>query len=66
MTEPKTSREEKANWFSADRPIISRGEDKLGRRGFAEAIAGAIDGWRGQESLVIALYGPWGTGKSSR
>jgi predicted KAP-like P-loop ATPase len=65
MTERNTSREKKAEWFSADRPIVSRSEDRLGRRGFAEAIAGAIDGWRGQESLVIALYGPWGTGKSS-
>src|SRR5205823_6051210 len=25
----------------------------------------AIHGWRGQDSLVIALYGHWGTGKSS-
>jgi predicted KAP-like P-loop ATPase len=51
--------------FSADRPIASRNEDKLDRRPFAEEIAGAVRGWRGNDSLVIALYGSWGTGKSS-
>jgi len=51
--------------FSSDRPIRSRAEDKLGRRPFAEAIAAAIQGWRGDDSLVIGLYGPWGCGKSS-
>src|SRR6266498_1098612 len=51
--------------FSADRTILNRSDDKLGRRHFAEAVASAIEGWRGRDSLVIALYGPWGTGKSS-
>ncbi|ACO32901.1 MULTISPECIES: P-loop NTPase fold protein [Acidobacterium] len=54
-----------SQWLSADRPIRSRSEDELGRRGFSEALADAIRGWSGQESLVIALYGPWGNGKSS-
>jgi predicted KAP-like P-loop ATPase len=51
--------------FSSDRPIAGRAEDKLGRRGFAEAIASAVQGWRKQESLVIGIHGSWGTGKSS-
>lgn len=51
--------------FSADRPIASREEDLLGRAGFADSLASAISGWKGNESLVIALYGPWGSGKSS-
>ena len=51
--------------FSADRPIGSREEDLLGRAGFADSLATAIKGWKGNESLVIALYGPWGSGKSS-
>lgn len=51
--------------FSADRPIVSREEDLLGRAGFADSLASAISGWEGNESLVIALYGPWGSGKSS-
>ena len=52
-------------WRSADRPIPGRAQDKLGRSGFAEAIATAIRGWEAKDSLVIALYGPGGTGKSS-
>jgi predicted KAP-like P-loop ATPase len=51
--------------FSSDRPITRRDEDKLGRRAFSEQIARAVRGWKGNDSLVIALYGPWGTGKSS-
>ncbi|MBI4322937.1 MAG: hypothetical protein HY596_01530 [Candidatus Omnitrophica bacterium] len=51
--------------FSYGRPIRRRAEDKLGRSGFAEAIAQAIQGWGGDDSLVVALHGPWGSGKSS-
>jgi predicted KAP-like P-loop ATPase len=51
--------------FSADRPIVSHQEDLLGRAAFSESVATAIRNWREQESLVIAIYGPWGSGKSS-
>jgi predicted KAP-like P-loop ATPase len=51
--------------FSADRPISSAQEDLLGRSSFAESLASAIGGWKGKDSLVVALYGPWGSGKSS-
>ncbi len=51
--------------FSADRPITSRTEDRLGRADFANSIASSITDWTDQESLVIALYGAWGSGKSS-
>jgi predicted KAP-like P-loop ATPase len=54
-----------SEWFSADKPIERRQEDLLGRRGFSEALADAIRRWSGQESLVLALYGEWGNGKSS-
>jgi len=54
-----------SEWLSADKPIESRKEDLLGRRGFSEALAGAIRGWSGRESLVLALFGAWGNGKSS-
>lgn len=56
---------DKKHQFSADRPIGSIEEDLLGRAPFAESLASAIKGWKGNESLVIALYGPWGSGKSS-
>jgi predicted KAP-like P-loop ATPase len=55
----------KKHQFSADQPIGSIEEDLLGRAPFAESLASAIKGWRGNESLVVALYGPWGSGKSS-
>jgi predicted KAP-like P-loop ATPase len=51
--------------FSSDRPIKSKGEDLLGRAHFADSLARAIAEWRGDDSLVLALFGPWGCGKSS-
>jgi len=51
--------------FSADRPITSPIDDLLGVTGFAESIAASIKGWTGRDSLIVALYGPWGSGKSS-
>lgn len=54
-----------SQWLSADRPIRSKEEDALGRRGFADGLAKGIRRWTGRESLVIALYGAWGSGKSS-
>jgi predicted KAP-like P-loop ATPase len=54
-----------SQWLSADRPIETRQEDELDRRGFSETMADAVRGWSGRDSLVIALYGAWGNGKSS-
>lgn len=51
--------------FNPDRPIESSREDKLERAEFAHLLAERISAWRGQESLVIGLYGDWGSGKSS-
>lgn len=51
--------------FSADRPITSHADDLLGVAGFAESLATSIRGWTGRDSLIVALYGPWGSGKSS-
>lgn len=51
--------------FSDDQPIRRAVDDRLGRTGFAHSLARAIHSWRGRESLVIALHGPWGSGKSS-
>ena len=49
----------------ADRPITSAKEDVLGRHEFAEALSRALRRWSGKDSLVVALYGEWGSGKSS-
>ncbi len=54
-----------AKAISADRPISLPPEDKLGRGVFAGGIARAITNWDGEESLVIGLYGEWGSGKTS-
>lgn len=51
--------------FSEDRPIQNTREDLLGRKVFSESIAAAISNCRGEQSLVVALYGAWGSGKSS-
>jgi predicted KAP-like P-loop ATPase len=51
--------------FSSDRPIQSRDADLLDRRVFAEHVAAAVRSWAGHDSLVLALYGQWGSGKSS-
>ncbi len=51
--------------FSADRPIVSIEEDLLDRSKFAESLSRAISGWKGKDSLVVALHGDWGSGKSS-
>lgn len=51
--------------FASERPIKTLAEDQLGRAGFARALAKVIDQWGGHDSLVLAIYGPWGAGKSS-
>lgn len=39
--------------------------DRLGRKLFAQGLARRIRAWDGKESLVIALCGEWGCGKTS-
>ena len=51
--------------LNPDRPISSREQDLLHRADFATEVAGALAGWRGDDSVVVALYGEWGSGKSS-
>ena len=51
--------------YSADRPIQSKKEDILSRAKFATSLADDIHLWEGGDSLVIALYGAWGSGKTS-
>ena len=38
--------------------------DDLNRLGFSRQVARGIVNWCGKESLVTALYGPWGSGKT--
>ena len=61
----KAKRGEPPTDFSADRPIASSRADRLGRKSFAEGLGSRIKAWRGRDSLVIALCGEWGCGKTS-
>lgn len=51
--------------FADDKPIYTDDKDLLGRSAFANNLAAAIASWKNKESLVIALMGAWGSGKSS-
>lgn len=53
------------NMISADRPIESTDEDRLGRKKFAEQLALTLLNWQAKDSLVVGIYGRWGTGKTS-
>ena len=48
-----------------DKPIKSPEEDKFGFKSLAETIADSISKMTAPEGTVIAINGPWGSGKSS-
>lgn len=56
---------ESSSELTADQPISSATHDALGRVPFAKQLAAAIASWKEDESVVIALYGRWGIGKTS-
>jgi predicted KAP-like P-loop ATPase len=64
-TRTKTSQKAAKYSYSADRPIRTEKDDLLGRATFAKSLADDIRVWGGHDSLVIALYGGWGCGKTS-
>lgn len=49
----------------SDKPIESPNEDRFGFNAFAQAIAETIQNIENPDGSVIAINGPWGTGKSS-
>ena len=51
--------------FRADLPISSLDEDLLERRSFSESLGNAILNYKENDSIVIGLYGSWGSGKTS-
>lgn len=51
--------------FRPDQPIQSRNEDLLGRQAFSVALADAICLYQDPNSIVVGLYGAWGSGKTS-
>lgn len=51
--------------FSPEKPITSASQDVLGRLHFAKSLSKSINGYQSEDSIVIGLFGPWGSGKSS-
>lgn len=51
--------------LATDTPIKAREQDLIGRIPFAERLADILKSAAGPESLVIGLYGSWGSGKTS-
>lgn len=51
--------------LATDTPIKAREQDLIGRIPFAERLADILKSAAGPESLVIGLYGPWGSDKTS-
>jgi predicted KAP-like P-loop ATPase len=51
--------------FKPDQPIESARDDLLGRSLFSRSFAEGILYYKQQKSVVTALYGRWGSGKSS-
>lgn len=56
---------EEKHIFSSDRPILNASEDRLNRSKFSNELAQSISKWTEKDSLVVAVYGRWGDGKSS-
>ncbi|WP_027174624.1 KAP family P-loop NTPase fold protein [Desulfovibrio aminophilus] len=51
--------------LSADRPSTDPREDLFGHAPFAKSLADSICHYPSSDGLVLALYGPWGSGKST-
>jgi predicted KAP-like P-loop ATPase len=56
---------ELAFMLSADSPIETVNEDKLGRKTFVQALAKSLATFSAQDSFAVGIHGKWGTGKSS-
>ncbi|HMQ70180.1 MAG TPA: P-loop NTPase fold protein [Ignavibacteria bacterium] len=51
--------------FESDQPIKSKSEDILNRVTFAKYFGNSILSHESEETLIIGLFGEWGSGKSS-
>lgn len=62
---PSTPLIKQPRTFHEDVPITSIGADVLGRGEFAKDLADRIKAQRPEKTLIIAITGEWGSGKSS-
>ncbi len=51
--------------FNSDQPIQKANQDLLRRGPFASSLGESLMNYRGTESVVIGLFGAWGSGKTS-
>lgn len=51
--------------FSPEQPIKSSQQDLLDRNHFAKELSQSIISYNSIDSIVVGLYGPWGSGKTS-
>lgn len=51
--------------LSSDRPSTNPKDDLFGHAPFAKSLADSICRHHGSDGMVLALYGPWGSGKST-
>lgn len=51
--------------FLSDAAITKPEDDRLDRAAFAKRLASALLSWKQEDSIVIGLFGPWGSGKTS-
>jgi len=51
--------------FNPDQPVKTHTADLLGRASFAQSLGTVILQYQDKESLVIGLFGEWGSGKTS-
>lgn len=56
------------DWIAStweDSPLREPNQDVLGRRDFSERLAASFENLATEESIVVGLDGPWGSGKST-
>lgn len=51
--------------YNTDKPIECINNDLLGRSSFSKQLGKALCNYPGTDSLVVGLFGRWGTGKTS-
>lgn len=64
-TVPEPTPKYETGYFNTDSPITNRDEDRLNRTSFATRLAKIVTEQKDPQSIVIAIYGPYGEGKTS-
>jgi len=57
--------EEQNKYLSGDRALVDPKDDRLGYAPFAQHLAQSLYSMSPTEGLVVAIHGPWGSGKTT-